>query len=164
MITLGDTDYTLSQEVVVHELAHHWYGDTVTPADWRDVWMNEGMATYLQGMWEAEDEGVTIDEKMDQWAGFEAELREKSGPPADYDPASSVTATLLLPRADVARAAPADRRRRVLRGCCASGRPTRRTTPPTGRSTCSWIEAETGEELCAFFDDWLLGETTPPRD
>ena len=28
----------------------------------------------------------------------------------------------------------------------------------------SWIEAETGEELTAFFDDWLLSPTTPPRD
>ena len=28
----------------------------------------------------------------------------------------------------------------------------------------AWIEDETGEELTAFFDDWLLGEQTPPRD
>ena len=39
---------------LVHEMAHQWYGDQVTPDDWRDVWMNEGMAMYLQGMWEAE--------------------------------------------------------------------------------------------------------------
>jgi aminopeptidase N len=44
MITLGTTDYTLSPSVVVHEMIHQWYGDQVTPRDWRDVWMNEGMA------------------------------------------------------------------------------------------------------------------------
>ncbi len=49
MVTLGDTPYTVSPEVIVHELAHQWYGDQVTPNDWRDVWMNEGMAMYLQG-------------------------------------------------------------------------------------------------------------------
>ena len=50
MITLGDTDYTTSQAALVHEMAHQWYGDEVTPDDWRDVWMNEGMAMYLQGV------------------------------------------------------------------------------------------------------------------
>ena len=54
MITLGDTEYATSPEVLVHEMAHHWYGDQVTPVDWRDVWMNEGMATFLQGAWMAE--------------------------------------------------------------------------------------------------------------
>ena len=49
MITLGTTDYTTSPAVLVHEMAHQWYGDQVTPDDWRDVWMNEGMAMYLQG-------------------------------------------------------------------------------------------------------------------
>ncbi len=86
MITLGATPYATSRAVVVHELAHHWYGDTVTPADWSDVWMNEGMAMYLQGMWEAEDEGITIDQKMDDWASLEADARRDAGPPADYVP------------------------------------------------------------------------------
>ena len=54
MITLGATDYTTSTAVLVHEMAHQWYGDEVTPDDWRDVWMNEGMAMYLQGCWQAE--------------------------------------------------------------------------------------------------------------
>ena len=40
--------------VIMHEIAHQWYGDIVSPSDWRDVWMNEGMTMYLQGRWEAE--------------------------------------------------------------------------------------------------------------
>ena len=31
MITLGATDYTTSPAVLVHEMAHQWYGDQVTP-------------------------------------------------------------------------------------------------------------------------------------
>ena len=68
MITLGTTDYTTSPAVLVHEMAHQWYGDQVTPDDWRDVWMNEGMAMYLQGCWQAEQDGRTVDAVMDQYA------------------------------------------------------------------------------------------------
>lgn len=34
-------------ELVVHELAHHWFGDKVTCHSWHDIWLNEGFAVYL---------------------------------------------------------------------------------------------------------------------
>ena len=86
MITLGNSDYATSPEVLVHEIAHQWYGDEVTPADWRDVWMNEGMALYLQGVWQAEHDGQSVDDLMDYWATLEPQMRREAGPPADYDP------------------------------------------------------------------------------
>jgi aminopeptidase N len=42
--------------VVVHELAHQWYGDDVALAKWQDIWLNEGFATYAEWLWE-EHEG-----------------------------------------------------------------------------------------------------------
>lgn len=35
------------RNVVIHELAHQWWGDAVTEADWDDVWLSEGFATYF---------------------------------------------------------------------------------------------------------------------
>lgn len=37
--------------LVAHELAHQWWGDDVTMADWSNTWINEGYATYFQELW-----------------------------------------------------------------------------------------------------------------
>ena len=37
---------------VVHELAHQWFGDAVTVAQWRDLWLAEGFATYFEYLWQ----------------------------------------------------------------------------------------------------------------
>ncbi|MFC2130249.1 M1 family aminopeptidase [Bacteroidota bacterium] len=38
-------------EVGAHELAHMWFGDMVTPYDFRDAWLNEGFATFCESIW-----------------------------------------------------------------------------------------------------------------
>ncbi|NIP61075.1 MAG: M1 family peptidase, partial [Thermoplasmata archaeon] len=35
------------RRVIIHELAHHWFGNAVTEYDWDDVWLSEGFATYF---------------------------------------------------------------------------------------------------------------------
>ena len=37
--------------LLVHELAHQWFGDWVSPDSWRETWLNEGFATYAEWLW-----------------------------------------------------------------------------------------------------------------
>ena len=39
------------ESVMAHELSHHWFGNSVSPAQWSDVWLNEGHATWYELLW-----------------------------------------------------------------------------------------------------------------
>ncbi len=44
--------------LIAHELAHQWFGDSVTPSVWPDIWLNEGFATWAEWRWEQEVGGL----------------------------------------------------------------------------------------------------------
>ncbi len=70
------------ESIMVHELAHQWFGDSVSPRLWSDVWLNEGHATWYEALYAEEKAGKKLEDRMhaayeqsDQW-------RADGGPPA----------------------------------------------------------------------------------
>ncbi|MGB0100064.1 MAG: M1 family metallopeptidase [Nocardioides sp.] len=163
MITLGDTRYATSPEVLVHEMAHHWYGDSLTPVDWRDVWMNEGMATYLQGAWQSYDAGLPLDPTVEQWHTFDERLRSEAGPPADYDPDAFGSANVYYIPAVMWH----ELRQRLgdpLFWQLVREWPEERENGNADYDEITaWWSERSGEDLGEFFAEWLLSEETPAR-
>ena len=51
--------------MIVHELAHQWYGDSVRVERWQDIWLNEGPATYAEWLWSEREGFDTVQEIAD---------------------------------------------------------------------------------------------------
>jgi aminopeptidase N len=49
-----------SQWVIAHELAHMWFGDSVSLENWQDIWIKEGIATYAGWLWTSRNDPVAV--------------------------------------------------------------------------------------------------------
>ncbi|HEX3084185.1 MAG TPA: M1 family metallopeptidase [Pyrinomonadaceae bacterium] len=72
---------TRMEAVVAHEIAHQWFGDSVTESTWADLWLSEGFATYFAGL---------FIEKYDGEAAFRAYMREAAQRYFNFEKRSSL--------------------------------------------------------------------------
>jgi len=61
--------------VISHELAHQWFGDSVSIESWKDVWLAEGFATYAEWLWSEHSGGRSVAEVADETL---SQLRESN--------------------------------------------------------------------------------------
>ncbi len=67
-ITTLNRNHEFFRRYVVHELAHHWWGDNVTLGTWKDIWLNEGFAVYSEALQLKHLDPQSFKDEMDYYA------------------------------------------------------------------------------------------------
>lgn len=144
-----------SDHILAHELSHMWWGDCISPGTWKDLWLNEGFATYCDALWEEHDKGKqAFRARMQLFANtyFAEDARHRF---PVYDPESPWSATVYQKGAWVMHML-----RHVLgeekffRAWNKYGRAHEYSHAFTYELQRA-MEAEYGKNLQEFFDDWV---------
>jgi aminopeptidase N len=147
--------------VVAHELAHQWFGDSVSVHHWRDIWLNEGFASYAEWLWEEHARGRPVQ------ASFEAEYKGTPDEVWSVAPADPGRANLFS-RSVYRRGAMALHALRVTAGDDAFFRILRtwaaekRNGNATTAEFITLAERVSGKPLRALFEAWLYATSKPP--
>lgn len=163
-ITMGseisdDTDVV--EAVLLHEFSHQWFGDSVTPSTWTDLWLNEGFATYAQALYAADRGGRSISDWEQTSRRNDGELRRKIGPPgsppADSFAESNVYLCPALMLRQIHKQIGDDAFFTLAREWVAQ----HRNSVQDRRAFVAFVNKQTGRDFTALINSWLDSPTTP---
>lgn len=150
--------FSLSEYVIAHELAHQWFGDSVSLKNWQDIWLKEGAATYAGWLWLEYRNDGSLEAKVRRAYPMEA---FSPNPPGNPSPTNLYTNTIYDRSAMIFHAL---RLRvgdelffQVLRTYLERFR-------YSNASTADFIavaEGVSGQDLGEFFDAWLYAPQIP---
>lgn len=148
--------------VVVHELAHQWYGNSVALHEWGDIWLNEGFASYAEWLW-AEDRGEQTAQQAFDAIYAQAQAGIWSVPPGEPGPDDLFSSSVYV------RGAMALHALRVTVGdedffaMLKAWASEKAHGNGTTEDFIALAERISGEQLDDLFDDWLFQDSRPPR-
>ncbi|CAM5445849.1 Aminopeptidase N OS=Streptomyces alboniger OX=132473 GN=CP975_15965 PE=3 SV=1 [Streptomyces alboniger] len=164
-----------STGLLVHELAHQWFGDSVTPMSWRDMWLNEGFATYAEWLYAEDHGGDSAQRVFDQlytgrrYAKASDNEAVWAFPPARPPDAAHISDPPVYERGamvlhKIRRAVGDDTFRDITRGWATAHRHGNAST----RDFTEYVEEHAGGDRARarvgrIWDDWLYGEGRPDR-
>lgn len=154
------------QLTIAHEIAHEWYGNSVSPATWRDIWLNEGFATYLSLLWREYRAGrAELEATMDRLYDFIAAPTTRRMDVRIGDPGVQRLFSMLV----YYRGAWTLHALRLHVGDAAFFSILRQYHQEFAGGTASTAdfirvaERVSGQDLAAFFDAWLYQAAAPPK-
>jgi aminopeptidase N len=150
--------------IMLHELAHQWFGDSVAPTQWSDVWQNEGHATWYELTYQYNPDSPELTALAQQIYGLSDLLRFAFGPvagPRSGDPNDVFNPNVYYGGALVLYAL-----RQQVGDATFRQIERKWVTKYRGQSasTADFIALAShvsGQNLTAFLTDWLYGTTTP---
>lgn len=153
---------SIAEPTLIHELAHQWFGNAVSPADWSDIWLNEGPATFMETQIGADLNGSTStqDTYYANWNSSNAAFW--STPAAGFTDPTDLFGAQTYDRGAIALEA---LRSALGDAVFIKGMLTWQQTYGGGSATTAQfidvMEAVSGYDLTAFFDTWIYGTTKP---
>ncbi|MFF4836132.1 M1 family metallopeptidase [Streptomyces sp. NPDC001315] len=157
-------DSAPSTSTLVHENAHQWFGDSVSLTSWKDIWLNEGFATYAEWLYSEQHGGDSAQKTFDDLYSRRASDDLWDFPPADPGSGKNIFGTPVYARGAMAlhelRTAVGDPTfYRILRAWATEHRAGHGTTTQFERLA----ERESGKNLDELFQTWLYSEGKPNK-
>ncbi|MEU8655999.1 M1 family metallopeptidase [Actinoplanes philippinensis] len=166
MLSLGreafkDSELKEFEAVLVHEYAHQWFGNAVTPTTWTDLWLNEGFATYVQNLYEQELYGFDDAYLEKSLRESDARLRARVGPPGKPTAGTFAESNVYICPAAMLKElndALGDKKFFALASAWVAKN---RNTSQDRASFTAFVNEQTGKDFTKLIDSWLDSPTTP---